>query len=304
MRVLAAIDLGTNSSLFLLAQVDRNGRITPLRQEVRTNDLGRGLDEEGRLSPATIELNLKQLSEFKKIAEDTDAVEIRVAATAALRRAINADDLIDKARTNLNLKIRTISGLEEARLTYQGVISGLEDPAQKILLADVGGGSTEISLGVAGFPVKSVSLGIGVVSLDRHFIRHDPATAEEIGAIRERIQQSFNEIPDFDEIADARMIICGGTASALASADLGLESYQPEKLADHRITNRRLKRFIKQFADLNLEERRGIPGLGWRRAEIILPGALIIANLLQKFKREEYFTSERGLRYGLLVSGV
>ena len=100
------------------------------------------------------------------------------------------------------------------------------------------------------------------------------------------------------------MIICGGTASALAAADLGLATYQPEKLSGYRLTRDRLGRFLEQFASLDLEARRAIPGLGYRRAEIILPGTLILEQLLLRLNREEYFTSERGLRYGLILSRV
>jgi exopolyphosphatase/guanosine-5'-triphosphate,3'-diphosphate pyrophosphatase len=100
------------------------------------------------------------------------------------------------------------------------------------------------------------------------------------------------------------LILCGGTASALAAADLGLTTFQPDKISGHRISDLRLKRFIAQFAGQTLEERRSLSGIGRRRAEIILPGALIIEELLLRLGREEYLTSERGLRYGLLLSAV
>jgi exopolyphosphatase/guanosine-5'-triphosphate,3'-diphosphate pyrophosphatase len=300
MRTVASLDIGTNSTLFLLAQVDEAGRITPLRHEVRTNDLGRGLDAQGRLSPEVISLNLKQFQEFNQIATAGGAQEIRPAATEALRRAQNADELIRRARSELGLEIRIISGQEEARLTYLGVISGLNDPAERILLADVGGGSTEIILGAEGKTQKSVSLPIGAVGLDRTFIRHDPATPDEVESIREHIRTTLAKMDVFHH-PTARLFICGGAASALASADLGLATYQPAKIASHRMTLERLGRFIEQFRTLNLESRRAIPGIGRRRAEIILPGALIIAELLEALGREEYYTSERGLRYGLIL---
>lgn len=304
MKTLASIDLGTNSSLFLLARVDEAGRITPLRHEVRTNDLGRGLDDQGRLSPAAIELNLKQLREFRQIADQSGAETVRLAATEALRRARNAGELIDRARTELGLEIRILSGEDEARLTYLGVISGLEHPREQILLADVGGGSTEIILGADEKPVKSVSLRVGAVALDRAFIRHDPAAPQEIQAAREYARKTLGGLEDFRNRPGARLIICGGTASALAAADLGLATYQPERLSGHPLSRERLHQFIQQFIRLDLEARRAIPGIGRRRAEIILPGALIIAELLAILERELYFTSERGLRYGLLISRV
>jgi exopolyphosphatase / guanosine-5'-triphosphate,3'-diphosphate pyrophosphatase len=304
MKTLAAIDLGTNSSLFLLGQVDEAGHLQPLRHEVRTNDLGRGLDHQNRLPARTLDLNLEQLREFQRFATAGGAVEVRVAATEALRRAVNGGELIARAHTELGLEIRILSGSEEAYLTYLGVISGLADPDARVLVADVGGGSTEIILGVAGNPQKSVSLKVGAVMLDQATIRQDPASAQEILDARQLIRSVLVDLEVFREASAAPLIICGGTAATLAAADLGLMKYQPEKIGGHRISAGRLKRFIGQFAALDLESRRTLPGVGRRRAEIILPGALIIEELLRKLRREEYLTSERGLRYGLLLSAV
>ena len=199
-----------------------SGRITPLRHEVVTNDLGRGLDSRNRLSPEVISLNLSQLAEFKKIAVENGAQEIRVAATEALRRAANAGDLIDRARRELDLGMRILSGEEEAQLTYQGVISGLEDSLSDILLADVGGGSTEVIRGAGGKVIQSISMKMGAVSLDRAFIRSDPASRLEISAVRHEIQKIL-QTTDWRPFQSASsLIICGGTASSLAAADLWL----------------------------------------------------------------------------------
>lgn len=301
-RILAALDIGTNSSLFLLAEVGADGKIVPRRHEVRTNDLGRGLNEQGELSSPTIELNLRLMREFQQTARQHGAQEIRIAGTEALRRAANSATLIDRARRELGLEIKIISGAEEAALTYRGVLSGWDKQNQRLAVIDVGGGSTEIILGEGPQVLEVASLPLGAVSLDRQFIRHDPAAPEEISAIRTHIEASLADLPCNRMQRDIPLIICGGTASALASADLGLATYQPEKIAGHSMTRPQIDRFVQQFSSLKLDDRRAIPGIGRRRAEIILPGALIIAQILQTLGREEYSTSERGLRYGLLLS--
>jgi exopolyphosphatase/guanosine-5'-triphosphate,3'-diphosphate pyrophosphatase len=301
--ILAALDVGTNSSLFLLAEVAEGGRIVALRHEVRTNDLGRGLNDKRELTAEAIELNLTLLRDFKQMAHDGGAQEFIIAGTEALRRASNAAHLIERAHRELGLKIRIITGEEEADLTFRGVISGLEVGEMARVVADVGGGSTEIIFGQGRRLLRSFSLPLGAVALDRQFIRHDPAQPQEISEIRNAIRNCLSETRLCEHLSDEELIICGGTASALASADLGLATYQPEKLGGHRLTRERVSRFIEQFAALTLDQRRAIPGIGRRRAEIILPGTLIIAELLATFGRQDYSTSERGLRYGLLLSG-
>jgi exopolyphosphatase/guanosine-5'-triphosphate,3'-diphosphate pyrophosphatase len=301
-KVLASLDIGTNSTLFLLAQVDDRNVISPLRHEVRTNDLGRGLDDSGNLSAEVIDLNVRLLGDFKRIAEAAGAEEIRAAATEALRRAGNADYLIGRMKAEHGLEIRILSGREEAEYTYRGIVSGLIPSAGTILAADVGGGSTEIIRGTGHEIEKSASVPVGAVKLDHLFIRQDPPSSTEIDAVRNHVEATLSGVLDEFTGLDDRLIICGGTASSLAAAALGLAEYQPERLAGYVMSQERLERFIERFQGCHLEERRRIPGIGRRRAEIILPGAVLIQTLLKRLGRAEYTTSERGLRYGLLVS--
>jgi exopolyphosphatase/guanosine-5'-triphosphate,3'-diphosphate pyrophosphatase len=298
----AAVDIGTNSSLFLLAQIGDDGRILPRRHEVRTNDLGRGLDEKGRLTDATIELNLRHLAEFMQMAQAGGARELVLAGTEALRRAANASELIQRAREGLGLEIRVISGEQEAALTYLGVVSGLPDEDRARVVVDVGGGSTEMILGCGHALRRCESLPLGAVSLDRRYIRHDPPLADEITEITHHLHRSLTGSLLKEASPESEWILCGGTASALASADLGLADYRPEKIGGHRMTSERIERFVRQFSTSTLGRRRAVPGIGRRRAEIILPGTLIIHELMKAAQIEAYQTSERGLRYGLLLS--
>ncbi|HEX7342987.1 MAG TPA: Ppx/GppA phosphatase family protein [bacterium] len=297
----AALDIGTNSSLFVLAEVESGGKIRPLRHEVRTNDLGRGLNDQNELTDDTIELNLRLLREFKQMADAGGAPDIIIAGTEALRRAANSSVLLERARNELGLEIRIIPGHEEAALTYLGVTSGLPNTDHPRVVADVGGGSTEIILGRGNQPAQSESLPLGAVSLDRQYVKHDPPLPEEIEAIKGYVEKCLAGSLLKRAPREAEWIFCGGTASALAIADLGLANYQPERIAGHRLTRDRIERFVQQFCNSTLEERRAMAGIGRRRAEIILPGALIIRELMKTARIEAYQTSERGLRYGLLL---
>ncbi len=301
-RVLASLDIGTNSTLFLIAKVDELGRIYPVHHDVRTNDLGRGLGEDGRLSEETIEHNVALLRDFKKIADSRYATEIHVAATEALRKAENAQILIDRAWDQLGIKINVISGQEEAVLTYFGILSGLQDQSKRIIAADIGGGSSEIILGQGIEILFSTSLPVGAVSLDKLFLKHDPPLPDEIDRVRSATKKAVAMLPEELLGKGCDLIICGGTASSLAAANLKLAAYQPEKIAGHLMTRRRIHDFIDQFSAIPVEERRGIVGIGKRRAEIILPGTILIDSLLEVLNRQQYRTSERGLRYGLLVN--
>lgn len=301
-RILASLDIGTNSTLFLLARIDNDGTVHPIKHDVRTNDLGRGLDGRGNLRPDIIDLNMQLLGDLKKTADDAGAVEIRIAATEALRKAGNAQDLIDQAKTEYGLNIRIISGQDEAVLTYRGILSGLDDRSGRVFAADIGGGSSEIIEGEGENILHSISLQIGAVILDRLFIRNDPPLPREVEGVQRHAEVTLRGIPEAFSGSRDKLVICGGTASSLAAVDLGLVEHKPQKIAGHRMTLETLERYIQTFRTCTLEERRRIPGIGRRRAEIILPGTILIQNLLRVLGRSEYITSERGLRYGLLIS--
>lgn len=301
-RILASLDIGTNSTLFLLARIDSAGKIHPLRHDVRTNDLGRGLDGTGNLKSDVMDLNVRLLGEFRKIADDAGAEDIRIAATEALRNAENAQDLINRVKTEHGMDIRVISGQDEADLTYRGILSGLDDQSGRILAADIGGGSSEIIMGEGENILHSVSLPVGAVVLDRLFIRNDPPLLSEVEEVQRHTESALREIPETFAHSEARLLICGGTASSLVAADLGLTEYRPQKIAGHEMTLETLEKYIQRFRTCTLEERRRIPGIGYRRAEIILPGTILIHTLLRTLGRDEYITSERGLRYGLLAT--
>ncbi|TKJ41111.1 hypothetical protein CEE37_05435 [candidate division LCP-89 bacterium B3_LCP] len=300
-EICAALDIGTNSTLFLLAEVDRHGVIRPILHDVRTNDLGRGIDRSGNLTRETIDLNINLLGAFNKKAEEYGAKCIRIAATEALRQAGNSEVLIRRAKEELGLDVRIISGEEEALLTYQGVISGIDIEDDTILAADVGGGSSEIILGRGDEILYSTSLKVGAVLLDSMFVRDNLPTDGQIEKMRAYSKEVLSELPASLLEGENRLVICGGTASSLAAADLGLSSYNPEKISGHVMTRSRLFEFIDQFQNCTLEQRRLIPGIGKRRAEIILPGTILITTFLDAIDRNHYYTSERGLRYGLLT---
>ncbi|MFH1862781.1 MAG: Ppx/GppA phosphatase family protein [bacterium] len=298
----AALDIGTNSTLFLLAELNENGAVQPLHHEVRTNDLGRGTDGQGNLQPQTIALNLELLRSFRDYALAQGANEILIAGTEALRRAANADAFVELVKSVLHLNVRIISGEEEAFLTYRGVRSGLSEMNAEVLVVDVGGGSIEIIHGRGEEILHSISLPLGAVSLDRRFIHSDPPIAEEVESVHQTVREALPTFSLLGDQSQAELIVCGGTASALASAAQGLAEYQPEKIAGYKMTLQCLVEFETRLAKCALSERQAIPGIGRRRAEIILPGTVILIELLKALNRTSYLTSERGLRYGLLLS--
>jgi len=301
-KTLASLDIGTNSTLFLVADVTETGFVSPRYHDVKTNDLGRGLSADGYLSDEIIALNLDLLVNFKNLADKQGAVEIRIAATEALRKAKNADVLISQVKNELGMEIKIISGEEEAQLTYHGIRSGLVDPNAEIIAIDVGGGSSEFIHGKGDEIFFSTSIPVGAIVLSKMHIEHDPPTEREVEKVRTTVREALSTLPELLSSLDCDLVICGGTASSLASADLGLHDYIPEKIAGHQLSLETIGQFIKQFAQCTLQKRRLIPGIGRRRAEIILPGSILIEELLIKLLRKSYFTSERGLRYGLLVN--
>jgi exopolyphosphatase/guanosine-5'-triphosphate,3'-diphosphate pyrophosphatase len=295
---LAAIDVGTNTALLLVARVGADGKIEALAERAEITRLGRGIGGDGALGAEGIARTLQALRSYAEIARGHGA-KIAAIGTEALRRAPNAAAFLEPAAEILGAPIEVIDGAREAALTFRAVAAAFPDAlAGELVVIDIGGGSTEIVIASGGAVRFEVSLPLGSVRFTERFIRHDPPQAGEIAAITETIDRAIAAVP-FPP-AGATLVGVAGTVTSLAAMAEALASYDPLRVHGYRLSRAALAGQIARLAGATQAERERMVGLDPRRADVILAGALILDRLVAATGAPEVRVSDRGIRWGLL----
>ncbi len=297
MPTFAAVDVGSNSVRLKIARLSGR-RLVPLYEDREVTRLGESVFQSGFLLPEAIAATVKVLRRFHRAAQRFGTDSIRVVATSAVRDARNSRAFREWVRSATGWKIEIISGLEEARLIHLGLVSELRVGKAPILLADLGGGSCELTISVAGHIRDTVSLPLGAVRLTNEFLRHDPPRKSELERLRGFIDREIDRIAP--RIANVRMqsvIATSGTAASLAAVCQAIS--HNEGVAS--VTRAQMQRVFKRISKASLEQRRRMAGIGPRRAEIIVAGASVYAELLERCQLRGFRYSPLGLRDGLLA---
>jgi exopolyphosphatase/guanosine-5'-triphosphate,3'-diphosphate pyrophosphatase len=294
----AAIDVGTNTALLLVARVGADGKIETLAERAEITRLGRGIGGDGALGAEGIARTLEALRGYAEIARGHGA-KIAAVGTEALRRAPNAAAFLGPAAEILGAPIEVIDGAREAALTFRAVAAAFPDAlAGDLVVLDIGGGSTEIVIASGGVVRFKVSLPLGSVRFTEKFIRHDPPQADEIAAVREAVDHAIAAVP-FPP-AGATLVGVAGTVTSLAAMAESLASYDPPRVHGYRLSRGSLADQIARLAGATQAERERMVGLDPRRADVILAGALILDGLATAAGAAEVRVSDRGIRWGLL----
>jgi exopolyphosphatase / guanosine-5'-triphosphate,3'-diphosphate pyrophosphatase len=302
----AAIDIGTNTTLLLVAETDDRGVLFSIREEATITRLGQGVDVARKLAPAAIERTNACLSAYAEIVRELGAERVGVVGTSAMRDAGGGEEVRAKVRELFGVEARTISGDEEARLTFRGALSGL-DVSGAVAVFDIGGGSTEIVVGEAGAPRVSHSFDVGSVRLTERHVRSDPPTRAEMDAVTRAVRDAFATRPDL--WSDARAVKSppvgiAGTVTTLAAVALELETYDGARVHGHTMSTDDVRAVVERLAAAPLEERRKIRGLEPKRADVIVAGGLLVLATLEAFGASSLRVSDRGVRWGLAESLV
>ncbi|HET9957022.1 MAG TPA: Ppx/GppA phosphatase family protein [Polyangiaceae bacterium] len=302
-RRLAAIDIGTNSVLLLVAEATR-GRIEVLVERAEITRLGEGVDRTGRLSEAACERTLAVLRAYAAECRSLGVERLHAVGTSAMRDAAEGREFVDAAEGILGARPEVISGRREAELTFEGALSGLslEGPVQ---VFDIGGGSTEIILGTAaraGTAAESiesaVSLDIGSVRLFERCIRTEPASSEDLARVRQEIRRALAMAPA--PAFGGTLVGVAGTVTTLLALELGLVEYDARRVHGGVMSHDALSSLASRLEKLNLEQRRAIPGLAPGRADVIVAGAAIAVEVMAWSRAREMIVSDRGVRWGIL----
>ena len=298
----AAIDIGSNSIRMLAAEVDADGKMVPLAAERQVVRLGTSVFREGRLNESTMNLACEVLSSMAAIYRRHDVLAVRAVGTAALRDAANQPEFLARAATVLGTPVEVISGLEEARLVHLGVQSQWRHSKQRLLIADVGGGSTELIFSENGRIVESFSKPLGAVRLTELFLKSDPADAHELLRMQKYIQERIaGPVARFGAVKLDRMIATSSTAAALVCAVNRVRRSRRD-LADRLpATAAQVRRLHQQVSSMNLEGRRTITGIGPKRAEIVIAGVSVLHQIVERFRLPRLYYSTAGVREGVVA---
>jgi exopolyphosphatase / guanosine-5'-triphosphate,3'-diphosphate pyrophosphatase len=301
MRV-AVVDIGSNSTRLLIADV-HDGHVTELDRRSVVTRLGEGVDATGRLGDAPQARVLATLDDYAE-AMDARRAEVRTAVlTSAVRDAANGRAFTDTVRERYGLDARTLSGDEEARLTYLGATAGRDgtDATERVVI-DIGGGSTELIMGAGGEVAFHVSMQAGVV---RHTERHlsgDPPRPEELEALAADVRGVLEAaVPAGLRDRPSAAIAVAGTATSAAAIDLELDPYDPEQVEGHHLSQERLSEMLSSAAAMPLAERRTLTGLHTDRAPTIVAGLVILTATLRFFGLDATEVSEHDILWGVAL---
>ncbi len=297
----ASIDIGTNTILLLIAEINK-GVLKPLLEKETIVRLGEGVQRNGVLLEGAMERGIQTLIQYLKECKVMGVQRIFAAGTSALREAKNAGDFLNKVEQKLNLTIEIISGEEEAELSFLAVARDLGNAENPILVVDVGGGSTEFVLGKGDQISHWVSLPIGSVRFTEQFLLSDPVRQKEWMNIENEIMKRLDKVPLPQ--GSFTMVAVGGTATTLASVALELEQFVYEKIHHFVLGRKALKHQLELYRSKTLEERRKIPGLFPARADVILAGGAILYFAMEKLEVPSVLISCHGVRYGLIYKKI
>lgn len=303
MRV-GAIDIGTNTTLLLVAE-KVGGVLCAVREKATITRLGEGVDVSRKLAPAAVERTNACLANYARIVGELGVVEVAVVGTSAMRDAGGGEEVRAKVRELFGVDARTISGDEEARLTFEGALSGLEVAPGVVSVFDIGGGSTEIVVGEPPHIRTSHSFDVGSVRLTERHVKHDPPTRAEMDAVTRDARGAFASMPsvlDAAKLTASSPIGIAGTVTTLAAVALGLDPYDGARVHGHTMTIDEARHVVDRLAALPLTERRAVRGLEPKRADVIVAGGLLVLATLDALGSKALRVSDRGVRWGLAES--
>ena len=298
MTRIAVVDIGTNSTRLLVAEVG-DGSLRELARESVVTRLGEGVDATGRLGDEPQSRVFAVLDSFAPAIEEAT---VRTAVmTSAVRDAANGAAFAATVRDRYGLEAATLSGDEEARLTSLGA-TATRSGSDPVVVIDIGGGSTELVVGAGAELLFHVSTQVGVVRHSERYLHTDPPTGDELAALAEDARAVFESAVPAD--VRSRPVVgigVGGTATQLASIDLALVEHDRERVEGHAVSRERLEELRDRLAALPLAERRDVTGLDPARAPTIVAGAVVLREVLGAFALNGFEASERDILWGVAL---
>jgi exopolyphosphatase / guanosine-5'-triphosphate,3'-diphosphate pyrophosphatase len=302
MTRVAAVDMGTNSTRLLVADIEGRGRdakLVSVDRRTRITRLGQGVDRERMLHPDAIARTLEVLREYRGVIDELGAERVRATATSASRDASNRDELFDPAERVLGARPELLAGEAEARLEFLGATAGLAEPGP-YLVVDVGGGSTELIVGTDE-PEGLCSIDIGCVRLTEQFLHSDPPTAEElsqaVSVVRDQLADAGRALPAAGRAAT--LVGTAGTVWTLAAVELGVDAARSDLIDHFRLTRAAAEEVFRTLATEPVARRKHNPGLEPGRVDVIVGGAVVVVSVMRHWGYDSLLVSEADILDGL-----
>ncbi len=295
----AAIDIGTNTVLLLVAQRDASGTLVAVREEATITRLGEGVDVARALKPEAIARTNECLGRYAAICKELGVTKVDVVGTSAMRDAGGGDAVRAHVKQAFGVEARTISGDEEARLTFRGALSGMTGVAGDVVVFDIGGGSTEIVSAQVGATslAWAKSFDIGSVRLTERHLKSDPPSAAELDELQAAVRSVLREVPELPRSGPPVGI--AGTVTTLAAVAMGLAPYDGAKVHGFTMSKELLLKVLRDLAAMPQAERKNVRGLEPKRADVIVAGGYVALGVLEALGADAMRISDRGVRWGL-----
>ncbi|CAN5427855.1 Ppx/GppA phosphatase family protein [soil metagenome] len=301
----AGIDCGTNSIRLLVADPADGGGLRDVHREMRVVRLGEGVDGTGMLSAQALERTRLALADYADVIASLGARHVRMVATSASRDARNAAEFVTMVLHTLGVEPEVISGTEEAALSFIGAIGGLPGAADPLLVADIGGGSTELVLGspATELVTASFSMDVGCVRMTERHLHDDPPTESQIAATvddrRAAIQLASEHVP----VSDAAAFVgVAGTVTTIAAIALGLPAYDPDAIHGSVLSAAQVDEVTDRLLGMSRSERAAMPVMHPGRVDVIGGGALVLRTLMREIGVGSVIVSEHDILDGIALS--
>ena len=301
---LAAFDIGSNSIRLVVAEALRGGQYRVLDDERESTRLGRSLALTGQLDEESIEASLLCLRRFKQIAEGFEVQAIRTIATCAVREAENGPDFCRRVTDEIGLDVEVISALKEAHLAFHSVHRRFDLSGKNALIADIGGGSTELVVASGGVIEAIYGTGLGAVRLSQKFGSGQAMAGSDYDRMVRWIDRRLKKETDRAEPAPHVLIGSGGTFTSLASMMMARKGLQGLPTRGFPVSRAELKHLLDSVRKMNPKARRGIPGLNADRADIIVAGLAIVDRVMRRFRINTLQVHNGGVRDGLILQQI
>jgi exopolyphosphatase / guanosine-5'-triphosphate,3'-diphosphate pyrophosphatase len=304
MRI-AAIDIGTNSIHMIVVKVRPDLSFDVIDREKDMVRLGAGGLDGRKLTTSAMAAALQTLAKFKRLAESNKVDEIVASATSATREAENGGDFIAEVARQTGIRIKVISGTEEARLIHIAAAYGVDVGASTAVVIDIGGGSVEITLGTASHLTLGKSFKTGVIRLTEHFVKSDPLSDGDQRRLVKHLNRTMGgHLAQIAKAGFDRVIGTSGTILSLGALALADERGAPQDLRNQRVSAKSLRRLRKQLVAADIGERLQMPGLDPRRADLSVAGSVLLDTILRGLGADELTLCDLALREGLVLDYV
>lgn len=297
---LAAIDIGSNSVRLLVAEALRGGAYRILDEEREPTRLGRSVSSQGRLDDESMDKTLQALRTFKEIAAGYQVTSLRTIATCAVREARNGPEFCRRVREEVGLEVEVIAGDREARLAFASVQNAFDLAGKNVVVADIGGGSTEIVFATGNLIESIFSTPLGAVRLTEQFALGETATLTDFERMEEEVGDCLKKRTTRPLFAPHFLVGCGGTFTTLAELVMATKKQSDAPVAGYKVSQAEVRHLLDRLRKMPLRARRSMAGMTPDRGDIIVAGLTIVDALMKRFRVNTLVIHTRGVRDGLV----